>query len=275
MPRGIDYRLIGYMTPAAAPEYVEILLEDGRTSAAIRNVSDIGPFHEGTTVTLLCRSGGGRPAPRIEWWNGTQLLTGKRIPSLPSLYPPPSPPSSSLLPSFYHPVIPSLFGIVTLSPSHWCLYRCAFIVAVSIFGGVGGGWWVVGGVIESVFRLANWLVKWKLWLFHSDIYRHWFCCCCCCCCCCCVRTLRVGEEKGEGRGEERESKILIMNSIRSDWIPWEQLVCMIQSEGSTSSTSFSFNPSPPLLHLSHPAAPYLPHSKLQSKLTRERRCGSR
>ena len=118
MPRGIDYRLIGYMTPAAAPEYVEILLEDGRTSAAIRNVSDIGPFHEGTTVTLLCRSGGGRPAPRIEWWNGTQLLTGNRIPSLPSLYPPPSPPSSSLLPSFYHPVIPSLFGIVTLSPSH-------------------------------------------------------------------------------------------------------------------------------------------------------------
>lgn len=61
---------------AAAPESVEILLEDGRTSAAIRNVSRIGPFNEGTTVTLLCRSGGGRPVPHIEWWNGTQILDG-------------------------------------------------------------------------------------------------------------------------------------------------------------------------------------------------------
>lgn len=58
----------------AAPENVEILLEDGRT--ATRNVSRIGPFNEGTTVTLLCRSGGGRPVPHIEWWNGTQVLDG-------------------------------------------------------------------------------------------------------------------------------------------------------------------------------------------------------
>ena len=60
----------------AAPEYVEILLEDGKTSAAIRNVSRIGPFNEGTTVTLLCRSGGGRPVPHIEWWNGSHILEG-------------------------------------------------------------------------------------------------------------------------------------------------------------------------------------------------------
>ena len=61
---------------SAAPKYVEILLEDGRTSAAIRNVSRIGPFNEGTTVTLLCRSGGGRPVPRIEWWSGNRILEG-------------------------------------------------------------------------------------------------------------------------------------------------------------------------------------------------------
>ena len=64
------------MYNVAAPEYVEILLEDGRTSAAIRNVSRIGPFNEDTIVTLLCRSGGGRPVPRIEWWNGTHILEG-------------------------------------------------------------------------------------------------------------------------------------------------------------------------------------------------------
>lgn len=61
----------------AAPDYVEILLEDGKTSAAIRNVSRIGPFNEGTIVTLLCRSGGGRPVPRIEWWNGSHIMEGK------------------------------------------------------------------------------------------------------------------------------------------------------------------------------------------------------
>lgn len=61
---------------SAAPKYVEILLEDGRTSAAIRNVSRIGPFNEGTTVTLLCRSGGGRPVPRIQWWSGNRILEG-------------------------------------------------------------------------------------------------------------------------------------------------------------------------------------------------------
>jgi hypothetical protein len=61
---------------AAAPEYVEILLEDGRTSAAIRNVSRIGPFNEGTIVTVLCRSGGGRPVPKIDWWNGQRVLHG-------------------------------------------------------------------------------------------------------------------------------------------------------------------------------------------------------
>lgn len=63
----------------AAPDYVEILLEDGKTSAAIRNVSRIGPFNEGTIVTLLCRSGGGRPVPRIEWWNGSHIMEGKVI----------------------------------------------------------------------------------------------------------------------------------------------------------------------------------------------------
>ena len=57
---------------------MEILLEDGRTSAAIRNVSRIGPFNEGTVVTLLCRSGGGRPVPEIQWWNGQRVLQGER-----------------------------------------------------------------------------------------------------------------------------------------------------------------------------------------------------
>ncbi|XP_046442909.1 hemicentin-1-like isoform X6 [Daphnia pulex] len=67
------------LTVLAAPEYVEILLEDGRTSAAIRNVSRIGPFNEDTIVTLLCRSGGGRPVPRIEWWNGSHTLEGELV----------------------------------------------------------------------------------------------------------------------------------------------------------------------------------------------------
>ncbi|XP_057364590.1 B-cell receptor CD22-like isoform X9 [Daphnia carinata] len=67
------------LTVLAAPDYVEILLEDGKTSAAIRNVSRIGPFNEGTIVTLLCRSGGGRPVPRIEWWNGSHVMEADEV----------------------------------------------------------------------------------------------------------------------------------------------------------------------------------------------------
>lgn len=67
------------LTVLAAPDYVEILLEDGKTSAAIRNVSRIGPFNEGTIVTLLCRSGGGRPVPRIEWWNGSHIMEADEV----------------------------------------------------------------------------------------------------------------------------------------------------------------------------------------------------
>jgi hypothetical protein len=41
------------------------------------NASLIGPFNEGTVITLLCMSGGGKPAAGLEWFNSSAPLQGK------------------------------------------------------------------------------------------------------------------------------------------------------------------------------------------------------
>lgn len=43
----------------------------------VKNGSTLGPYTEGSTFTLDCRSSGGRPAPRITLWNGTRTLNVK------------------------------------------------------------------------------------------------------------------------------------------------------------------------------------------------------
>jgi len=42
----------------------------------------VGPFNEGQEIRLLCEAGGGKPIPRVNWYNGTELLTGETIKSL-------------------------------------------------------------------------------------------------------------------------------------------------------------------------------------------------
>lgn len=37
----------------------------------------IGPFDEGSTVTLQCFSSGGRPIPDVKWFNGSKQLRTK------------------------------------------------------------------------------------------------------------------------------------------------------------------------------------------------------
>ncbi len=37
----------------------------------------VGPFNEGQELRLLCESGGGKPIPRVTWYNGTEIISGK------------------------------------------------------------------------------------------------------------------------------------------------------------------------------------------------------
>jgi len=56
------------------PEYVRITKD---SSTELKNASTIGPFTEGEGLTLTCESGGGKPTPSVEWWNGTHKMTGE------------------------------------------------------------------------------------------------------------------------------------------------------------------------------------------------------
>lgn len=40
-------------------------------------MKEVGPFDEGTSVTLECSSYGGRPLPEVRWYNGTRPMRSK------------------------------------------------------------------------------------------------------------------------------------------------------------------------------------------------------
>ncbi|XP_042874812.1 hemicentin-1-like isoform X7 [Penaeus japonicus] len=62
------------LTTYALPTYQRLSFEDG---SPIDNGTEIGPFDEDTTLTLVCESGGGKPVAKVTWWNGSQALAGK------------------------------------------------------------------------------------------------------------------------------------------------------------------------------------------------------
>uniref|UniRef100_A0A2P2I4X8 Neural cell adhesion molecule 1-like n=1 Tax=Hirondellea gigas TaxID=1518452 RepID=A0A2P2I4X8_9CRUS len=61
------------LTTFARPTYHHMTFKDG---SPIDNDTTIGPFDEGTQLELICESGGGKPVPRITWWNDTTQLAG-------------------------------------------------------------------------------------------------------------------------------------------------------------------------------------------------------
>ena len=61
----------------AEPKYVKISM-DGKDISDSR----IGPYNEGQELRLLCESGGGKPIPRVTWYNGSEKLSGKKLSSI-------------------------------------------------------------------------------------------------------------------------------------------------------------------------------------------------
>ncbi|XP_042238894.1 titin-like [Homarus americanus] len=62
------------LTTHALPKYLQMTFEDG---SPVETGTTVGPFDEGTTLTLICESGGGKPVARVTWLNGSQNLAGE------------------------------------------------------------------------------------------------------------------------------------------------------------------------------------------------------
>lgn len=60
----------------AKPDYVRINDISGAETA---NASLIGPYMEGTLISLVCVSSGGKPVPQLNWYNNSQPLQGKSL----------------------------------------------------------------------------------------------------------------------------------------------------------------------------------------------------
>jgi hypothetical protein len=65
-----------HVLPAAEPKYLNISLPDGQDVLGGSH-SSIGPFNEGQEIRLLCESGGGKPIPKVTWYNGTEIISGE------------------------------------------------------------------------------------------------------------------------------------------------------------------------------------------------------
>ncbi|CAG0902763.1 unnamed protein product [Cyprideis torosa] len=70
------------LTTIAKPRYMKVAVEYRNDNATLNKttlVKDnpvIGPFHEGREITLTCEAGGGKPVPRVTWWNSTKSVVG-------------------------------------------------------------------------------------------------------------------------------------------------------------------------------------------------------
>ncbi|XP_037077578.1 hemicentin-2-like [Pollicipes pollicipes] len=61
------------LTTTAEPGALRILLKDG---AEVTDGSLIGPYAEGTNLTLTCEAPGGKPPATVTWWNNTVDMGG-------------------------------------------------------------------------------------------------------------------------------------------------------------------------------------------------------
>ena len=75
---------------AAEPKYLNISIPDDKVLAAVTAANGnggggsavepvtIGAYNEGQEMRLVCESGGGKPIPRVTWYNGRgEVIAGK------------------------------------------------------------------------------------------------------------------------------------------------------------------------------------------------------
>lgn len=60
---------------AVQPPFVRVIDENSKNT--LSTGATLGPINEGSTISLYCESGEGKPVPTVEWFKGDQLLEGK------------------------------------------------------------------------------------------------------------------------------------------------------------------------------------------------------
>lgn len=57
------------------PAFVRVI--DENTKATVSTGATLGPINEGSTISLYCESGEGKPVPTVEWFQDDQPLESK------------------------------------------------------------------------------------------------------------------------------------------------------------------------------------------------------
>jgi len=57
------------------PAFVRVIDENSKNTLSTGAI--LGPINEGSTISLHCESGRGKPVPTVEWFKNNQLLEGK------------------------------------------------------------------------------------------------------------------------------------------------------------------------------------------------------
>ena len=70
----MTYRMLTPLYLTAEPKNLTVSTADGRD---ISGSAIIGPFNEGHELRLICQSSGGKPIPRVTWFNGSNVISGK------------------------------------------------------------------------------------------------------------------------------------------------------------------------------------------------------
>lgn len=63
------------MYVAVQPAYIRVIDENSKNT--LSTGATLGPINEGSTISLNCESGKGKPVPTVGWFKGDQLLEGK------------------------------------------------------------------------------------------------------------------------------------------------------------------------------------------------------
>ncbi|GJQ78949.1 putative immunoglobulin like protein [Trypoxylus dichotomus] len=66
-----DVMQIIKLSTLVKPDAVRILTANGEPVA---NTSSLGPYNEGTNVELTCEAHGGRPIPKVTWYNNSDII---------------------------------------------------------------------------------------------------------------------------------------------------------------------------------------------------------